>query len=532
MDTVYEDNLRLSQLEYRQQNIYLHSQPRNLSLVLGNACNIYCPHCYQSKNGDSLLRPAEIGRELRREFMGFYPFLSTLRVLGGEVFAYGGFRELIEDAAATVRRPIVSVSTNGTLIDEEWAERIVRLPFSTVTFSIDGGTPATFARLRRGADLGGVLANVRRIQRWKRKLGSEFPHLDSFFVVMRSNFREIPQYLELMNAHGISDVVLQTIEINGQNTSREPALEHDELIAESAEIRELHRLMQDLLPRERRRFRTIRTSGLTSLFAAQGLDGSFLHEEAEGLYPDSDDLVEVAAAPAPPEDAAGAALCAASHDLAEVAADPEPSGEAASVALCPNPWTTLFVAENGDVCICFLSEPIGNLYEIPLSSLWNCRKAMAKRSDMISGRYLASRCSERWCFWREGKKAPPPRSAEFAALRAEMKLLADRAAQAQPAVQYGEAPPAIAAVRRLLASRDRRIQELEVLLAQLCEKNAALHEGGQKHIDHLESKTEAAVADFRRLEREFAQYRKLRLIRIADAVSRFLFGLRRVVFRR
>ena len=69
----------------------------------------------------------------------------------------------------------------------------VRTPFRNVTVSIDGGTAETYARLRRGADLGQILANVRRIQHWKRKLGSELPYLDSFFVVMRSNFREIPR---------------------------------------------------------------------------------------------------------------------------------------------------------------------------------------------------------------------------------------------------------------------------------------------------------------------------------------------------
>jgi MoaA/NifB/PqqE/SkfB family radical SAM enzyme len=505
MNTVYEDNLCLSQFEYRQQHIYLRSQPRTLSLVLGNACNIYCPHCYQSKNGDNLLRPPEIGRELRREFMGLYPYLSTLRVLGGETFAYAGFRELIEDAAASVRRPIVSVSTNGTLIDEDWAERIVRLPFSNVTVSIDGGTPATYARLRRGADLGDVLANVGRIQRWKQKLGSELPHLDSFFVIMRSNFREIPQYLDLMSAHGFSEITLQTIEINSQNLSREPALERDEVIMEAAEIRELHRMMQDLLPSERRRFRMIRTSGMTSLFTARGLDGSFLREEVEGLYPDSDNLVDEAN-------------------------DAGPSGEAASTSLCPNPWTTLFVAENGNVHLCCLADPIGNLYETPLSGIWNCQKAIANRSDIISGRYLKSGCSARWCSWREGKTAAPPRSAEVAALRAEMMRLVDRAAQAQPLVQIGEAPPAIAAVRRLLASRDQCINELKAMFVQLCDKNAALHERGQKHITHLESKAEAAVAESCRLEREFTQYREdqlrtqkweAELVTARESVARF-----------
>ena len=364
---IYEDNLRLSQIEYLQQHIYLRSQPRCLGLVLGNACNIDCPHCYQAKNGDNLLKPAEIGRELRREFMALYPYLNTLRVQGGEAFAYPGFAALIDDVAAAVQRPILSASTNGTLIDEDWAERIVRLPFSNLTVSIDGGTPETYARLRRGSDLGQVLANVRRIERWKKKLGSQLPHLDSFFVVMRSNFREIPRYLELMADHGFEEIALQTAEINANNTSREPTLVRDEAIAEEAEIRELHTLVEGVLPGARRRFRSIRTSGLTSLFEALGLSTTFLREETEGLYPDSGDLA------------------------------PE---EPASIPLCPNPWTTLFVAENGDVHLCFLAEPVGNLYEAPLTDIWNSPRALAKRSHMISGRYLASGCSSRWCSWR------------------------------------------------------------------------------------------------------------------------------------
>jgi MoaA/NifB/PqqE/SkfB family radical SAM enzyme len=347
VDFVYEDNLRLSQIEYLQQRIYLRSQPRCLGLVLGNACNIYCPHCYQSKNGDSLLKPAEIGRELRREFVGLYPYLSTLRVQGGETFAFSGFRDLVDDVAATIRRPIISVSTNGTLIDERWAERIVRLPFSNVTISIDGGTRETFARLRRGADLDEVLANARRIERWKAKLASPWPVLDSFFVVMRSNFREIPQYLELMGAHGFTDIALQTIEINSRNTEREPSLVRDELITDPVEIRELHTLLLEVLPKQRLRFRMIRTSGFTTLFASQGLDGAFLREEVEGLYPNSEDLTA-------PDRLAGDGGTGAM-----------PEGAGAAVPLCPNPWTTMFVAENGDVHLCFLAEPTGNLYETP-----------------------------------------------------------------------------------------------------------------------------------------------------------------------
>ncbi len=288
----YFDNLRLSQLEYEQRHVYLYSRPRCLGIVLGNACNIDCIHCYQAKNGDNLLRPSEIGEELRRELMAFYPYASTLRIQGGEVFATRGFRELIDDVAQLVPRPILSISTNGTLINDEWAERLVRTPFSNVTVSIDGGTRATYNRLRKGADLDHVLANVDRVQRWKAKLQSDKPHLDSFFVIMRSNFREIPQYLELMQQHGMMDVALQTMELSPENTARIPTLEADESIADRREVEELHAILLDVLPRFRKSFRMIRLSGLQTLFEIHGLSAGFLEEGEKSLYPDSDGLSE------------------------------------------------------------------------------------------------------------------------------------------------------------------------------------------------------------------------------------------------
>jgi MoaA/NifB/PqqE/SkfB family radical SAM enzyme len=483
-ETLYRDNLRLGELEFQRQHLYLRSFPRCLGLVLGNQCNIDCPHCYQAKNGDNLLKPADIGSELRREFQAFYPYLSTLRVQGGEAFAYTAFADLIEDVASAVRRPILSASTNGTLIDERWAERIVRTPFRNLTVSVDGGTPATYARLRRGAQLAEVLGNVARIQRWKRKLASEMPYIDSFFVVMRSNFRELPEYLRMVAASGFSAVSLQTPEINRENSSREPTLARDEVIADAAEVRELHGLLTSLLPVERRRF-TIRTSGFTSLFQQHGLSTAFLREESEGLYPDSQGLIQ---------------LRVAAEALKT--ATPAQNG----IPLCPNPWTTLFIAESGDVHLCFLSEPIGNLYQAPLISIWNSPSALAKRSHMIAGRYVASGCSPRWCSWRDGRQAAALPAAEIQAGIAEMRQLARRAEDRMPPATIDDRSTGIAAVRRVLTARERTISELQAMFRQLCETNQEMHEAARAHIAHLEAKASKAVADFEGLQEEVRRH--------------------------
>jgi MoaA/NifB/PqqE/SkfB family radical SAM enzyme len=440
---IVDANLRLGRAEYFLQRTSLRSMPRILGLVLGNACNIDCPHCYQEKNGDNLLRPADIGRQLRQEFRSLYPYLSTLRIQGGEAMAYRGFRELVEDVAS-MTRPLLSISTNGTLIDDEWAERMVRLPFSSVTVSIDGGTPETYAKMRRGSQLELVLANVARIRKWKEKLNSLRPVLDSFFVILRSNFREIPRYLELMHENGFLDVALQTIEINHANTTREPLLVEREVIRDPHDVADLYDLMRDNLPRARKCFRMVRVSGLQTLFEKYGYDASFLQEQENGLYPDSEGLSTAPAAQTPGE---------------------LPSEN--KFELCPNPWTTLFVAENGGVHLCFLSEPVGNLYEAPLIEIWNSPRAIVKRLRMIQGKYMASGCSENWCSWREGQAVPPVDAATAAALAHEER----RESETPFPILGGDAVPSgLTAVRRTLTENNRRLAEMEQVVRTMDEE--------------------------------------------------------------
>jgi MoaA/NifB/PqqE/SkfB family radical SAM enzyme len=437
-ERLYHGNRQLAKAEYLLQHVHLRARPRILALVLSNRCNLRCIHCYQAKNGDSLLAPAEIGRELRRELAGFYPYLSTLDLLGGEVFLSPGFSELVDDVAAMVDRPILRLTTNGTLIDDVWAERIVRTPFHSITVSIDGGTPATYCRLRRGGELETVLAGIRRIRKWKQTLASDYPYLDSFFVIMRSNFREIPQYLELMRQEGIVEVALETMRLSGENTARTAGLARDEVIHSVDEVTELHGLLQNALSRARSDFRAIRVSGLTTLFAAHGLDPSFLREGGDGLYPESDDL----------------------------------RPESGNFELCPNPWTTLFVTESGNVHICFLSEPIGNLYQTPLVEIWNSPKALAKRSRMISGHYLEAACSEPSCSWREGQVPAALDRNQTRVLLGEINELRERVERLQP----GEPAelPKLAAVRRLLQAREQSSMEWETLAQRLGEAHSAV----------------------------------------------------------
>jgi len=192
------------------------------------------------------------------------------------------------------------------------------------------------------------------------------------------------------------------------------------------------------------------------------------------------------------------------------------------------------VAENGDVHLCFLAEPVGNLYQAPLISIWNGPAALAKRSQLISGRYVASGCSPRWCSWRDGKKAAVAASAEIQSGIAEMRQLASRAAAVPPSIQTDEYPSGLPAVRRQVSAWKRSVHELQAIVERLCETNERIQEKGQRyisrleakesaadaHIAHLEAKAGKAVADYEALAREWQRFRSWRIIRLALTVAR------------
>jgi MoaA/NifB/PqqE/SkfB family radical SAM enzyme len=495
------------------QQLYLHSMPRYLTIVISDRCNIDCPHCYQAKTGDNLLLDPEIGSALRREFSTLYPYLSTLRIQGGEVFAIRGFRELIDDVGSVTDRPLISISTNGTLIDQAWAERIVHTPFRSVTVSFDGGTQSTFEKLRRGARFSKVIENVTRLQELKRSTGSSFPTLDAFFVLMRSNYREILPFLALMKNLGIYEVAFQTMLTDARNLPREPGLVN-EVIKDPEEVRELYSIVQQTMTEERPHFRRISWSGLHSLFEHHGLDAAFLDEENSSLYPDqpsnpqgqpprtAERLSTTKERPAVADrvpNRSGLAKSIFIPALPEV--DWETDGK---IKLCPNPWSIMFVAENGDVTICCQAEPVGNLYESPLVKIWNSPRAIAKRSEMIQGRYLSSGCSALWCDWREGKTCATPNSQSRRELLQVFKQMYDKVAVPELESPPLEVPGRLGAVRRLLENRERRIAELEASLADLWEKNRLLHDSGQAHIDHLEKQNRELFAKKQRSKEEIS----------------------------
>jgi hypothetical protein len=283
---------------------------------------------------------------------------------------------------------------------------------------------------------------------------SDLPDVNFFYLVMRSTYREIPLFLQLAKDHGIERVAFQMLLVDERNLGREPGLA-DEVNFDPREVRELYDLSRDTLEGSRPQFKNISVCGFHSLFEAHNLECSFLDEGRHSFYPDNE----------------------ADSSRIDI-------GQAVPVDFrsCPNPWTLMYVTESGAVHICFMATPVGNLYETPLTSLWNSPKALAARNAILNGQYGGAGCSRLWCSWREGKKGEQSNSIAIPDLIKEFKRLSGNAVRApESGSSSTDSSKVPASIRRLLTERTQRIAELEWNFATLCEKNQEMLEtaGGQ-----------------------------------------------------
>lgn len=86
------------------------------------------------------------------------------------------------------------LSTNGTLLDEATARRLLESPLEQLTLSTDGITKETFEYYRRGARFEQVQANFLRLARLKHQNKSRL-HLTVQMVLMDGNRQEVGEFL-------------------------------------------------------------------------------------------------------------------------------------------------------------------------------------------------------------------------------------------------------------------------------------------------------------------------------------------------
>ncbi len=189
----------------------LHGLPVEFIVETTAKCNLYCPMCpretHQQPKADM---PAEIFERLVRESgqTGEHMMLIGL----GEPLLDSAIFDRIEFCSR--HRIATLLSTNGTLLDEAAAARILDSKLAHITLSFDGATKESFEFYRKGARFEKVRDNFVRFARMKHERKSKLQVVVQM-VRMERNAGEVDEFVRFWSAvPGVDQVRIKEDETN------------------------------------------------------------------------------------------------------------------------------------------------------------------------------------------------------------------------------------------------------------------------------------------------------------------------------
>ena len=165
----------------------------SIRLEACSACQLRCPSCPTTAGhtedvvGKRALRLADFIK-----LVDDNPWIGRIELSNyGEAFLNPDLLGMLRHA---YRRNVTLEIANGANLNhvrEEVLEGLVRYRVARITCSIDGASQETYARYRVRGNYERVIGNIRRINQFKRALGSELPELTWQFIAFGHNEHEI-----------------------------------------------------------------------------------------------------------------------------------------------------------------------------------------------------------------------------------------------------------------------------------------------------------------------------------------------------
>jgi radical SAM protein with 4Fe4S-binding SPASM domain len=174
-------------------------------------CNIYCPMCPRETHK----QPKEDMSDavFERLVEGASDTAEHMMLIGlGEPL----LDKKIFDRIAYCEQHGIStlLSTNGTLLDEKMAAKLLDTPLAHITLSFDGASKETFEHYRKGAKFERVRENFVRFARMKHERGSNL-QIVMQMVRMPGNAHEVDDFRQFWNGiEGVDQVRVKEDETN------------------------------------------------------------------------------------------------------------------------------------------------------------------------------------------------------------------------------------------------------------------------------------------------------------------------------
>jgi len=191
--------------------------PYTLDINPTDKCNLRCLHCWQRafKNIDSSyeLSDEDLVRVVDEAIkLGVMEFEITG---GGEPLVR---RNLVLKIMGMIKKNkrFGNITTNGTLITEDSAKKIVKMGWDRITFSIEGPDSKTNDYIRGKGSFERVMKSIKMVNRMKQKTKNKYPIIKFNVVVNRKNYNRVTDIVKLAKDVGCSMIHFDSLTVHSK----------------------------------------------------------------------------------------------------------------------------------------------------------------------------------------------------------------------------------------------------------------------------------------------------------------------------
>lgn len=200
--------------------IEVRSLPTMLILDLTTRCNLNCRHCEAHHNKDvSRIRNREENYMKPSRYKHLLDYANSVYLnISGEPLMTKKFWEVLDYIDASDNDPNLFTVTNGILLNEKAADRIVHSKFKRLFISMDASTDKTYRRLR-GGDFGVWRKNVKYLAEAKKQAGSNL-RIVLQHTISREALEETLDAVKLAEELGVDEIIIRPLytDIAGKDT--------------------------------------------------------------------------------------------------------------------------------------------------------------------------------------------------------------------------------------------------------------------------------------------------------------------------
>ncbi len=198
----------------------LFAKPVSLSVEPINICNLRCPECVTG-SGKLLRKKGKISKDDFEKIIDHvYKELCYLSLyFQGEPFLHPQFADFV--CYAKSKGIFVMSSTNGHFLSKVNANAIARSKLDLLIISLDGITPESYRKYRRGGDFNQVISGIQTLVETKKELKINYPLIELQFIVFKHNEKEITLFKELGKKLGVDKISIKSAQIYGPQPSSE-----------------------------------------------------------------------------------------------------------------------------------------------------------------------------------------------------------------------------------------------------------------------------------------------------------------------